>query len=348
MIFTSDNAFGTSPEILDALARVNVGGAASYGADDVTTRLQKKFSEIFERDVAVFPVATGTAANSLALATLPPPYGAIYCHEFAHVNVDECGAPEMFTGGAKLVGLSGAGGKIDADALAVKLSLLRKGDVHQVVPSALTITQSNESGSVYTLAELRRLTELARKYGLSTHMDGARFANALVSLGCTPAEMTWKVGIDVLSFGATKNGAMAAEAVIFFDPAKVGDFVFRRKRAGHLFSKMRFLSVQLEAYLEKDLWLRNARHANAMSKRLADGLLAVDGVTLGSPVEANEVFVRLPIDLFHRLSKSSAAFYPWDNAEDAQEGHVRQLVRLVTSFATSEAEVDRFIALARG
>jgi len=347
MIFTSDNAFGTSPEILDALARVNVGGAASYGADDVTARLTKKFSGIFERDVAVFPVATGTAANSLALATLTPPYGAIYCHEFAHVNVDECGAPEMFSGGAKLVGIGGAGGKIDFDALALKLSLPRKGDVHQVLPSSLTITQSTESGGVYTLAELRALTELARKHELHVHMDGARFANALVSLGCTPAEMTWKSGIDVLSFGATKNGAMAAEAVVFFDPAKAADFAFRRKRAGHLFSKMRFLSVQLEAYLENDLWLRNARHANAMSKRLADGLLSIDGVTLGSPVEANEVFVRLPVDLFKRLMKSGAAFYPWDNEEDAREGHVRQLVRLVTSFATSEADVDRFIALAK-
>ncbi|MGV8997216.1 MAG: threonine aldolase family protein [Parvibaculaceae bacterium] len=347
MIFTSDNAFGTSPEILEALARVNVGGVYSYGSDDVTSGLTKKFSEIFERDVAVFPVATGTAANSLALATLTPPYGAIYCHEFAHVNVDECGAREMFSGGAKLVGIGGAGGKIDADALAAKLALPRKGDVHQVVPSALTITQSNESGGVYTLSELRRLTDIARKYELGTHMDGARFANALVALGCTPAEMTWKSGIDVLSFGATKNGAMAAEAVVFFDPAQARDFEFRRKRAGHLFSKMRFLSVQLEAYLEGDLWLRNARHANAMSKRLADGLLAIEGVTLGSPVEANEVFVRLPIGLFKRLIKTEAAFYPWENEEDAKEGHIRQLIRLVTSFATTETDVDRFIALAK-
>lgn len=346
MIFTSDNAFGTSPEILAALARVNEGAAASYGADDTTIGLTQKLSEIFERDVAVFPVATGTAANSLSLATLTPPYGAIYCHEVAHVNVDECGAPEMFTGGAKLVGIGGANGKIDADALGVKLSVPRKGDVHQVVPSALTITQSNEAGGVYTLAELRALTGIAREHGLGVHMDGARFANALVSLGCTPAEMTWKSGIDVLSFGATKNGAMAAEAVVFFDPAKAADFEFRRKRAGHLFSKMRFLSVQLEAYLENDLWLRNARHANAMSKRLADGLTAIDGVVLASAVDANEVFARLPVALFKRLIKTEAGFYPWANPDDAKEGHVQQTIRLVTSFATKETDVDRFLALA--
>lgn len=345
MIFTSDNAVGVSSEILEALARVNGGGAASYGADDITKGLDEKFSALFERDVAVFPVATGTAANSLALATLTPPYGSINCHEFAHVNVDECGAPEMFSGGAKLVGLKGAGGKIDADALSANLAIPRKGDVHQVVPSALTITQSNESGGVYTLAEIRRLTEIAHRHELSTHMDGARFANALVALGCTPAEMTWKSGIDVLSFGATKNGAMAAEAVVFFDPAKAADFVFRRKRAGHLFSKMRFLSVQLEAYLENDLWLRNARHANAMAKRLGEGLAAIDGLVMASAIEANEVFVRLPVATFKRLLASEAQFHPWQNADDAAEGHQRQTIRLVTSFATTEDEVSRFLAL---
>ena len=287
MIFTSDNAFGVAPEILDALGRVNGGGVASYGADETTRGLQQRFSDVFERDVAVFPVSTGTAANSLALATLTPPYGAILCHEVAHVNVDECGAPEMFSGGAKLIGIGGAAGKIDPDMLITTLKTFRRDDVHQVQPRCLTITQSNEAGGVYSLAELRRLTGIARDFDLKVHMDGARFANALVSLGCTPAEMTWKLGVDVLSFGATKNGAMAAEAVVFFDPALVGDFAFRRKRAGHLFSKMRFLSVQLDAYLENDLWLKNARHANAVAKRMADGLKAIDGIELVSEVEAN-------------------------------------------------------------
>lgn len=347
MNFTSDNAFGVAPEILQALARVNGGAAASYGADETTSGLTRRFGEVFERDVAAFPVATGTAANSLALAVFTPPYGAILCHDVAHVNVDECGAPEMFSGGAKLIGIGGTNGKIDPDLLTAKLKTFRRDDVHQVQPACLSITQSNEAGGVYALDDLRRLSEIAREFGLIVHMDGARFANALVALGCSPAEMTWKIGVDVLSFGATKNGAMAAEAVIFFDPAQVGDFAFRRKRAGHLFSKMRFLSVQLEAYLEDDLWLRNAAHANAMAKRLATGLAAVSGIELVSEPEANEVFARLPIEMFKRLMKSAASFHPWSNPDDAAGGHKLQTIRLVTSFATTEDDVDRFLNLVR-
>lgn len=345
MIFTSDNAFGVAPEILQALARVNGGAVASYGADETTSGLTQRFGEVFERDVAVFPLATGTAANSLALATFTPPYGAILCHDIAHVNVDECGAPEMFSDGAKLIGVGGENGKIAPNLLLEKLQTFRRNDVHQVQPACLTITQSNEAGGVYTLDELRRLIEIARQFDLVVHMDGARFANALVALGCSPAEMTWKVGVDVLSFGATKNGAMAAEAVIFFDPLQVGSFAFRRKRAGHLFSKMRFLSVQLEAYLENDLWLRNAAHANAMAKRLTRGLVAVNGIELASSTDANEVFARLPVEMFKRLMKSAAAFYPWPNPDDVAGGHKFQTIRLVTSFATTQDEVDRFLDL---
>jgi threonine aldolase len=347
MIFTSDNAFGVAPEILQALTRINSGAVASYGADEITSGLTQRFSELFERDIAIFPVATGTAANSLALATFTPPYGAILCHDSAHVNVDECGAPEMFSGGAKLIGIGGENGKIGPDLLLAKLKTFRREDVHQVQPACLTITQSNEAGGVYTLDELSRLSEIARQFGLIVHMDGARFANALVALGCSPAEMTWKIGVDVLSFGATKNGAMAAEAVIFFDPAQAGDVAFRRKRAGHLFSKMRFLSVQLEAYLENDLWLRNAAHANAMAKRLVNGLVGVNGIELASPTEANEVFVRLPLEMFKRLMKSAATFYPWPNPEDAAGAHKLQTIRLVTSFATTSDEVDQFLSLVR-
>jgi len=347
MIFTSDNAFGVAPEILEALGRVNGGGVASYGADETTRGLGHHFSGVFERDVAVFPVSTGTAANSLALATLTPPYGAILCHEVAHVNVDECGAPEMFSGGAKLIGIGGPAGKINPEMLVATLKTFRRDDVHQVQPRCLTITQSNEAGGVYSLEELRRLTGIARDFDLKVHMDGARFANALVSLGCSPAEMTWKLGVDVLSFGATKNGAMAAEAVIFFDLALIGDFEFRRKRAGHLFSKMRFLSVQLEAYLKNDLWLKNARHANAAAKRMADGLKAIEGIELVSEVAANEVFVRLPMDIFKRMMKSGAAFHPWPNPDDAAGGHALQTIRLVTSFDTKDEDVDRFLVLVR-
>lgn len=345
MIFTSDNAFGVAPEILDAIARANVGAASSYGGDEITARLQRRFADVFACDVAVFPVATGTAANALSLATLTPPYGAIFCHEEAHVNVDECGAPEMFSGGAKLVSLYGANGKIDADGFEEALRSYRKGDVHQVQPACLTLTQSTEAGTVYTPDELKCLASLAHERGLAVHMDGSRFANALVSLGCTPAEMTWKAGIDVLSFGATKNGALAAEAVVFFDPAKAADFAFRRKRGGHLFSKMRFLSAQLEAYFDNDLWLHLARHANAMAARLAQGLGALEGAELASPVEANEIFVRLPLATIDGLRSAGAAFHPWPKRGDGAAGGT---IRLVTSFATQEADVDAFLAAARG
>lgn len=345
MIFTSDNAFGVAPEILDALARANEGAVPSYGGDEITARLQTRFAEVFDHEVAVFPVATGTAANALALATLTPPHGAIFCHAHAHVNVDECGAPEMFSGGAKLVGIVGDGGKIDPAALEAAMAALPAGVVHNVQPSTLSITQSTEAGGVYTLDELRRLGGMADERGLHVHMDGARFANALVTLQCSPAEMTWKAGVDVLSFGATKNGALAAEAVIFFDPAQAADFAFRRKRAGHLFSKMRFVSAQLEAYLEGDLWLRNASHANAMAKRLADGLALVNAARLQTPVEANEIFVRLPREILKRLRAAGADFHPWPM--DGDDGEART-VRLVTSFATRADGVEQFLKVVSG
>lgn len=345
MIFTSDNAFGVAPQILEAISRANEGAVVSYGGDDITKRLQGAFAGIFEHEVAVFPVATGTAANALALATLTPPFGAILCHEHAHVNADECGAPEMFTGGAKLVGLSGAAGKIDPQALEAALAALPAGNVHNVQPSTLTLTQSTEFGTVYSIEELKVLTGLARARGLAVHMDGARFANALVTLGCTPAEMTWKAGVDALSFGATKNGALAAEAVVFFDPARATEFGFRRKRSGHLFSKMRFLSAQLEAYVTDGLWLRNARHANAMAKRMAEGLALVNSARLQAPVEANEIFVRLPRELLKRLRDAGAGFHPWPmDGDDADN----RTIRLVTSFATQAEDIDRFLQVAGG
>lgn len=343
MIFTSDNAFGVAPEILDAIAHANLGAVPSYGEDEITKRLQGRFAEIFEHEVAVFPVATGTAANALALATLTPPYGAILCHEHAHVHADECGAPEMFTGGAKLVGVSGIAAKLDPRALEAALATMPAGNVHNVQPTTLTVTQSTEAGAVYSLDELHELTGIARTRGLAVHMDGARFANALVALGCSPAEMTWKAGVDVLSFGATKNGALAAEVVVFFDPARAVDFAFRRKRAGHLFSKMRFVSAQLEAYLEDGLWLRNAAHANAMAKRLADGLALVNSARLQAPVDANEIFVRLPRGTLKRLREAGAGFHPWPMEGDDDENRT---IRLVASFATFADDVDRFLQVA--
>lgn len=311
-----------------------------YGADDITQRLQQRFCDLFETNLSMFPVATGSAANALALSVVAPPYGAIYCHAEAHINVDECGAPELFTGGAKLVTLPGENGKITAEALAHALAHAGIGFVHHVQPAAVSITQATEAGTVYTLEEIRAIAQVAHQYHLPLHMDGARFANALVSLGCTPAEMTWQAGVDILSFGATKNGAIAAEAVLFFNPEQAAGFEYRRKRGGHLFSKMRFLSAQLEAYLTDDLWLRNAAHANHLAQRLAAGLRKIPGVTLAYPVEANELFVRFPDLILKGLQADGFQFYAW-------ESDGRSMVRLVTAFNTAEADVDAFLSAAQ-
>ncbi len=341
MNFASDNAYGASPEILAALAAANDGPAASYGADDISQRLTRKLGEIFEREVAVFPVATGTAANSLALATFCPPWGGVVCHAESHIVTDECGAPEFFSGGARLIAIETPDAKLDPASVKAKLVRFR-GDVHQNLPKVLSLTQTTELGTAYTPAEIAALSQIARGRDMRVHMDGARFANALVHLGCTPAQMTWKAGVDVLSFGATKNGALGAECVIFFDPAQAGDFAWRRKKAGHLFSKMRFLSAQLDAYLANDLWLANARRANALAARLAEGVAGIPGGALAQKIGGNTVFAWLPQAVCARLRAAGAEFYDWDRDGD------RVLVRLVCAFATPEEAVTEFIAVARG
>lgn len=335
--FTSDNASGVAPEILQALVEANSGPAMPYGADAITQRVSARLAEVFETEVTVFPVATGTAANSLSLSVMVPPYGAVYCHELAHIHVDECGAPEFYTGGAKLVPLAGAHGKFDAQTLSAAIE--GAGNVHAVQPAAVSITQASEAGTIYTPAEIAALSEVARANGLGLHMDGARFANALVAGNHSPAELTWKSGVDALSFGATKNGALGAEAVVLFKPALADTFAYRRKRGGHLFSKMRFLSAQIEAYLRDDLWLRNARHANAMAGQLASGLGKISGVGLCHPVEANEIFARMPEAMIAGLQAKGFVFYRW-GAPAACE------VRLVTSFETDPKDVAAFVSAA--
>lgn len=345
MNFASDNVVGASRPVLDALIAANEGPRASYGNDDETRAVEARLSEIFEREVAVSLVATGTAANALALCAFVPPYGAILCHANAHVMEDECGAPEFFAGGAKLIGLDGVGAKIAPQTLARALAAY-PAPTRQSPPFALSISQASECGLVYRPAEIAALAEVARGAGLALHMDGARFANALVALGCSPAEMTWKAGIDVLSFGATKNGCLAAEAVIVFDPARAKVLPILRKRAGHTLSKGRLLGAQLLGYLGDDHWLANARHANAMAARLADGLGRLPGVRLAWPAEANEVFPVLPLPVAERLRAQGAIFHPWAPtalpegfALNAGEG----VFRLVTSFATREADVEFFL-----
>ena len=337
MTFESDNASPVAPEVMDAILRENVGPASGYGADPATERLDSLFSDLFERQVAVFLVPTGTAANSLALAQFTPPWGAVYCHEQAHIQSDECGAPEFFTSGAKLVPVPGPHGKLTPEALEAALGQIRARDQHRIVPSVLSLTQSTEAGTVYRPEEIAALSASARRDGLAVHMDGARFANAVAALGCAPADVTWRAGVDVLAFGGTKAGAMAAEAVVFFDPARARDFVYRRKRAGHLLSRMRFVSVQFDALLRDGLWLRLAGHANAMAARLTEGLANLPGVTLLHPIEANELFLSLPTGLAEHLRAQGFRFHAWTGGA----------VRLVTSFATRIEEVDAFIHAAR-
>jgi threonine aldolase len=337
MDFRSDNVTGAHPRILEALVAANQDSVTSYGEDPISGRITRKLSVIFESDCAVFPVATGSAANALSLAVMTPPWGAIFCHEASHVAVDECGAPEFFTGGTKLINLGGKGAKIEAREIEARGGA-GKGVVHHVQPAAVTITQATELGAVYRQDEIAAIGAACKRHGLRYHMDGARFANALVTLNSSPADLTWLAGVEILSFGATKNGALGVEAVILFDKKMAEEFAFRRKRAGHLFSKMRFLSAQLEAYLEGDLWLANARHANAMAKRLAEGLAQLPGSRLETEVEANEIFVHLPEPAVAGLEREGFKFYRWDGA---------QLLRLVTAWNTPVQSVDAFLAAAK-
>lgn len=338
MNFQSDNVAGAAPEILQALTAANGGAEPSYGGDALSARMESDLAELFETDVTVFPVATGTAANALSLSVLTPPYGAIYCHDTAHIHMDECGAPELMTGGAKLAPLPGPHGKLLPDVLRAALERAGAGVVHHVQPAALSLTQATEAGTVYTPDEVAALADIARAHKLKIHMDGARFANAVAHLGCAPADVTWRAGVDVLAFGATKNGALAAEAVIFFNKDLAAAFGYHRKRAGHLFSKMRFLSAQLDAYFSDGLWLRLATHANAMAQRLAEGLGTLPGVGIRSPVQANEVFVTLPEAMITGLEATGFRFYRWED----------QTIRLVTAWNTELLDVEAFIARARG
>jgi threonine aldolase len=308
-----------------------------YGGDPATAAVTARLAEVFETELAVFPVATGTAANALALSVLCPPYGTVWCHAASHIVADECGAPEFYTGGGRLMMLDGAHGRLDPAALDAALARAGAGVVHHMQPAALSLTQATEAGTLYRPAAVAALAEVARCHGLPVHMDGARFANAVAALGCAPADITWRAGVDVLSLGATKNGCLAAEAVVFFRPELARDFAFRRKRGGHLLSKMRLVSAQLEAWLADGLWLRLARHANAQAARLAAGLAGLPGAELAHPVEANAMFVRLPEPVLTGLEAAGFQFYRWDGP----------LIRLVTAFDTDPAHVDAFLATAQ-
>jgi threonine aldolase len=345
MNFASDNTAPIAPAILDAIVKANTGFARGYGNDDWTAGVERRLADVFEREVAVFLVPTGTAANALALAQVTPPWGVVFCHADSHIATDECGAPEFFGGGLKLAGLAGDDGKIAPETFKAALAGYGGQRPHQMVAAALSITQASEAGTIYRTDEIAALAEMAHARSLAVHMDGARFANALVRLNTTPAQMTWQSGVDVLSLGATKGGAMSAEAVVIFDPARSAFMAERRKRAGHLLSKHRFLAVQMAAYLAEDRWLTLARHANAMADRLAQGLKAA-GFHPVWPVEANLVFVVLPRALDLKLKAAGADYYVRPS-ERLELGAGQVLVRLVTSFATQDAEIERFVNLCK-
>ncbi len=292
--YRSDNTGRAAPEILEALVRANRDTALGYGADEWTAALQRRYSELFETAVRVFPVATGTAANALSLAALGPSWGIVYCSEAAHINTSEANAAGFFGGGIKLVPVVGEHGRIAANRLADALSGIGPGQLHRGQPSAVNLTQASDLGTVYAIAEIRAVAEVAKARGLRIHMDGARFANAVARLGCSPAEATWRAGIDIMSFGATKNGGALCDAIVVFAPELADGLAVQLRRAGQVWSKMRFASAQLLAYVENGLWLEMARASNAIAARIAAGLSAIPGVRLLAPVEANEIFLELP------------------------------------------------------
>jgi threonine aldolase len=350
MNFASDNAAGIAPAVLDAITRANHGHALGYGNDDLTRSVECRIGELFECDPAVFLVSTGTAANALALAHVTPPWGAVLCHAEAHIMVDECGAPEFFGGALKLIGLPGAACKLAPATLADAIARHTGHRPHAVQAATVSISQVSEAGTVYTPVEVKALADIAHGRGLKLHMDGARFGNALARLGVTPAELTWKAGVDALSFGATKGGAMAAEAIVIFDRASADAMHERRKRGGHLVSKHRFIAAQLDGFLADGNWLTWARHANRLAERLSLGLTrhALPPVW---PVDANIVFAVLPAATDARLRAAGASYYgrPSDGVPAGiAVKHGDVLARLVTSFATTEAEVDRFVDMAGG
>lgn len=341
MHFTSDNAAPVPPQVLAALTDANHGPALPYGRDDLTAALTARVRSVFQApEAAVYLVATGTAANALSLATLCPPWGAVFCHTHAHVTEDECGAPEFFTHGAKLVHVPGDHGRIDPQAL--RDSIARTGNsLHNVQRGALTLTNVTEAGTVYSPDAIADLAAIARSFGLPTHLDGARLANALAATGASPAQMTWQAGVDVLSLGGTKNGLLGVEAVVFFNatPERLWEFELRRKRAGHLLSKSRYLAAQMLAWLEDDLWLHLARAANTAARDLAEGLARQRAVHLPHPVEANILFPEWPIGWHGHLQTGGAQYYPGETHGG------RESARLVTSWATDAAEIRAFIDL---
>jgi threonine aldolase len=335
--FRSDNTGRAAPQILEALIRANHDTALGYGADPWTANLQQCFSELFETAVRVFPVATGTAANALSLAAVGPGWGIVYCSEAAHINTSEANAAGFFGGGLKLAPVSGKHGRINAECLAETLATITTGQLHRGQPCAVNLTQASDLGTVYSLAEIDAIAAVAKGRGLRLHMDGARFANAVARLGCSPAEASWRRGIDIMSFGATKNGGALCDAIVVFAPELGDGLAVQLRRAGQVWSKMRFASAQLLAYVENGLWLDMARASNAVAARIAAGLAGIPDARLLAPVEVNELFLELPAAVMDMLERDGFQFYR----------RSASLARFVCRFDASEAEADALVAALR-
>ncbi len=347
MNFASDNSGPAAPEVLEAFIQANNGYEKSYGNDSLMTEVEAQIREIFEApEAAVYLVGTGTAANALSLATICPPWSTIFCHEHSHVQEDECGAPEFFTGGAKLTTVGGIDAKIDLQQLTKAIESTGVIGVHNVQKGVLSLTNATELGAVYSLDELSKLTSVAKGYGLPIHMDGARFANALVKLGCTPADLTWKTGIDILSFGGTKNGLLGVEAVIIFDPSLTWEFELRRKRGGHLYSKHRYLSAQMLAYLNDGLWLRLAQKANSAATKLTSGLTKQNSVKIEHSPDINMIFPSIPREIHNLAFAKGADYYLWPPNQSLEGNPSEPLkARLVCNWSTTNEEIDSFLKL---
>ncbi|MEM9524918.1 MAG: low specificity L-threonine aldolase [Pseudomonadota bacterium] len=351
MFFASDNTGPIPPRIMEALIQANTGHVMPYGDDPIMEKVRVKIREIFEApEAAVYLVATGTAANALVLATLAKPWETIFGHEISHIAEDECGAPEFYSNGAKITLVPGEAARMDPDALRAAIRQSGSKGVHSVQRGPVSITQATEAGTIYALSEIGALTEIAREFGLKTHLDGARFANALVALDCTPAEMTWKAGIDAVVFGGTKNGLLGVEAVIFFDPDHAWEFELLRKRGGHLFSKHRYLSAQMDAYLTDGFWLDLARKANANMRRLSDGQRGIPGISFEHEPQANLLFVNMPRAAHERATNAGAQYYLFPSSgvppEEADDDPIT--CRLTCSWSLQADQIDRFLHLVRG
>ncbi len=349
MFFASDNTGPAHPSVFDALVRANDGYASGYGADTLMDTVRDQIRTAFEApDAAVYLVATGTAANVLLLGTMTKPWETVFCTAMAHINEDECNAPEFYMGGAKLTLVPSENAKMTPDALHRAIAAEQSRGVHGPQRGPVSITQVTEKGTVHSLDELRALTDVARGFGLKCHMDGARFTNALVALGCSAADMTWRSGLDAVSFGGTKNGLMGVEACVIFDPALAWEFELRRKRGAHLFSKHRYLSAQMQAYMTDDLWLTLAGQANAACARLAAGLRGNAGARFLYEPQANIIFADLPRGTHKRLLDAGARYYVWNGDPDVGDPDEPLTGRFVTDWSMTHDRIDQFLDLLRG